>query len=60
MKINILEWSLLPRELKQAARMKINSSKIKPNLSKKNVLIEPKKKKAKFNIDLNTVKYFSF
>jgi hypothetical protein len=39
--------------------MKINSSKIKPNLSKKNVSIEPKKKKTTFNIDLNTVEYFS-
>jgi hypothetical protein len=55
MKINLLEWLLLPRELKQASRMKINSSRIKPNLSKKNVSTEPKKKKTTFNIDLNTV-----
>jgi hypothetical protein len=56
MKINLLEWLLLPRELKQASRMKINSSRIKPNLSKKNVSTEPKKKKTTFNIDLNTVR----
>ncbi|CAF3364431.1 unnamed protein product [Rotaria sp. Silwood1] len=48
------EWSILPRELKLASRININASKTKPNLSKKNITIENKKKKTTFNIDLNT------
>ncbi len=55
-KINLLEWLLLPRELKQASRININSSKNKPNLLKKKVSPITKKKKTTFNIDLNTVK----
>ena len=50
-----LEWLLLPRELKQASRINLNSSRFKPNLSKKKVLPTNKKKKTTFNIDLNTV-----
>ncbi|CAF3155845.1 unnamed protein product [Rotaria socialis] len=48
------EWSILPRELKQASRININSSKIKPNLSKKNIRTQNKKTKTLLNIDLST------
>ncbi|CAF2443211.1 unnamed protein product [Rotaria sp. Silwood2] len=47
------EWSLLPRELKQASRINKNLLKMKPNLSKKNITPPKKKKKTIFNIDLN-------
>ncbi|CAF0765202.1 unnamed protein product [Rotaria sordida] len=49
----IEEWSILPRELKQASRININSSKFKPNLLKKNIITQNNKKKTRFNIDLN-------
>jgi len=52
----LLEWLLLPRELKQASRINLNSLKIKPNLVKKKVSSTNQKKKTTFNIDLNTVK----
>ncbi len=57
---NLLEWLLLPRELKQASRININSLKTKPNLAKKKVSSTTKKKKTTINIDLNTVKLFLF
>jgi hypothetical protein len=56
-KIILLEWLLLPRELKQQSRINIRSLKIKPNLVKKNLSTTNKKKKTTFNIDFNTVDY---